>query len=204
MNMAFNWETKNVCVLFESWRIDSPESLIFSCLAVVILAAGYEFSKKMFRRWEWHALKRGFGPGIRRHHRRHHHRRHRDSGDSHDPEAANQSSSSATPPTGWNRGENSEDEVTGTGQDRQPQETDTMVPVRGRPERHAVSAKRRTNVRVTRAVLYSLQVFYSFFLMLIFMTYNWYLVISVVVGTAIGHFFFASDEMAGFRSMSCH
>ncbi|RKP38230.1 Ctr copper transporter [Dimargaris cristalligena] len=153
--MAFNWETKNVCVLFESWRIDSPESLIFSCLAVVILAAGYEFSKKI----------------------------------------------SATPPTGWNRGENSEDEVTGTGQDRQPQETDTMVPVRGRPERHAV---RRTNVRVTRAVLYSLQVFYSFFLMLIFMTYNWYLVISVVVGTAIGHFFFASDEMAGFRSMSCH
>ncbi|KAJ1971871.1 copper transpport protein, partial [Dimargaris verticillata] len=62
---------------------------------------------------------------------------------------------------------------------------------------------RRQKVRVTRAMAYSVQVFYSFMLMLIFMTYNGYLIVSVVVGTAIGHYLFGPDEVSGLRSMAC-
>ncbi|KAH9935771.1 Ctr copper transporter [Fomitopsis serialis] len=66
--------------------------------------------------------------------------------------------------------------------------------------------------RVTRAVLYGVQVFLSFFLMLVFMTYNAYLILAVIAGAAIGHFVFSSHfdinaALAGpvdSKGMSCH
>lgn len=51
------------------------------------------------------------------------------------------------------------------------------------------------HVRVLRAALYGLSVFVSFFIMLIFMTYNAYLILAVVVGAAAGHFVF-NQEMS--------
>ncbi|KNZ80253.1 Copper transport protein CTR2 [Termitomyces sp. J132] len=66
--------------------------------------------------------------------------------------------------------------------------------------------------RVVRASLYGLTVFLSFFLMLIFMTYNAYLIIAVVLGAAIGHYIFGSNvnvndllsEISGLKTMACH
>ncbi|PCH36066.1 Ctr copper transporter [Wolfiporia cocos MD-104 SS10] len=66
--------------------------------------------------------------------------------------------------------------------------------------------------RVIRALLYALTVFLSFFLMLVFMTYNAYLILAVVVGAGIGHFVFGShmdinSVMAGAvdsKGMACH
>ncbi|EGO00171.1 hypothetical protein SERLA73DRAFT_180611 [Serpula lacrymans var. lacrymans S7.3] len=46
--------------------------------------------------------------------------------------------------------------------------------------------------RALRASLYGVSVFLSFFLMLVFMTYNAYLILAVVVGAVIGHFIFGS------------
>jgi len=46
--------------------------------------------------------------------------------------------------------------------------------------------------RILRATLYGIQVFVSFFLMLVFMTYNAYLILAVVVGASIGHFVFGA------------
>ncbi|KAF7782138.1 hypothetical protein Agabi119p4_1514 [Agaricus bisporus var. burnettii] len=66
--------------------------------------------------------------------------------------------------------------------------------------------------RVLRAGLYGATVFLSFFLMLIFMTYNAYLILAVVLGAAIGHFVFSStlntdailcDSSSG-KGMACH
>jgi len=64
--------------------------------------------------------------------------------------------------------------------------------------------------RVIRALLYGACVFLSFFLMLVFMTYNAYLIIAVVLGAAIGHYVFGStidvDALvaADGKGMSCH
>lgn len=68
--------------------------------------------------------------------------------------------------------------------------------------------------RLIRASLYSLLVFISFFIMLIFMTYNGYLVLSVVAGAFIGHFLLNSDldvdddpvsgGAIGSNGMACH
>ncbi|KAI0266656.1 copper transporter [Gloeopeniophorella convolvens] len=47
--------------------------------------------------------------------------------------------------------------------------------------------------RTFRAGLYGAQVFVSFFLMLVFMTYNAYLILAVVLGAAIGHFVYGAE-----------
>ena len=86
------------------------------------------------------------------------------------------------------------------------------------------------SARLTRAALYGAQVFLSFFLMLVFMTYNVrllsslyslsysmfivqaYLIAATVLGAAIGHFIFSShmdiDAVlsggAADKGMACH
>ncbi|KAI0339889.1 Ctr copper transporter [Trametopsis cervina] len=45
-------------------------------------------------------------------------------------------------------------------------------------------------MRASRAIFYGAQVFLSFFLMLVFMTYNAYLILATVAGAALGHYIF--------------
>ncbi|KAL4078543.1 Ctr copper transporter [Scleroderma yunnanense] len=64
-----------------------------------------------------------------------------------------------------------------------------------------------THFRVLRAALYAASVFLSFFLMLVFMTYNAYLIFAVVAGAAIGHYVFGGylePDNLGKRGMACH
>ncbi|KAH8108017.1 Ctr copper transporter [Cristinia sonorae] len=67
--------------------------------------------------------------------------------------------------------------------------------------------------RISRAALYGSSVFLSFFLMLVFMTYNAYLILATVLGAAIGHFIFSPTMdieavLAGGsttnKGMACH
>jgi len=65
--------------------------------------------------------------------------------------------------------------------------------------------------RVVRSLLYGFNVFLSFFLMLVFMTYNAYLILAVVLGAAIGHFVLGSSmdvdavlNGSGDKGMACH
>lgn len=66
--------------------------------------------------------------------------------------------------------------------------------------------------RLSRASLYGVQVFLSFFLMLVFMTYNAYLILATVVGAAIGHYVFSPtldidavlSGTGGNKGMACH
>ncbi|TFK66537.1 Ctr copper transporter [Pluteus cervinus] len=66
--------------------------------------------------------------------------------------------------------------------------------------------------RILRAGVYGATVFLSFFLMLVFMTYNAYLITATVVGATLGHYIFAStinteavlSGVASGKGMSCH
>lgn len=65
--------------------------------------------------------------------------------------------------------------------------------------------------RVIRALLYGASVCLSFFLMLVFMTYNAYLIFSVVLGAALGHYILGStmnvDALlsdSNGKGMACH
>lgn len=50
--MLFTWNTKNLCIVFESWHIRSTAGLIFSLLAVVLIGMGYEALRAGTRRYE--------------------------------------------------------------------------------------------------------------------------------------------------------
>ena len=50
--MLFTWDTSNLCIVFESWRVTGIWSLIWSLLAIVALTAGYEAVREASRRYE--------------------------------------------------------------------------------------------------------------------------------------------------------
>jgi len=56
--------------------------------------------------------------------------------------------------------------------------------------------------RAIKALFYAVQVFYSFFIMLLFMTYNGYVMLAVAVGAFIGHLAFGVESAS--KDASCH
>ncbi|KAL2694231.1 hypothetical protein Neosp_000806 [[Neocosmospora] mangrovei] len=50
--MLFTWDTKNLCIVFRQWHIRSTSSLVFSLVAVILLAVGYEALRSLSRRYE--------------------------------------------------------------------------------------------------------------------------------------------------------
>ncbi|KAI1760955.1 Ctr copper transporter family protein [Hypoxylon sp. FL1150] len=56
---------------------------------------------------------------------------------------------------------------------------------------------------IIRAVLYAVQNFYAFMIMLLFMTYNGFVMISVAVGAGLGFYFFGSHTKA-LKETACH
>jgi copper transporter 1 len=51
--------------------------------------------------------------------------------------------------------------------------------------------------------MYAILMGISFWLMLVFMTYNGYLMIALVLGAGVGHYVFGQEKPAA-RSISCH
>ncbi|OAX36566.1 Ctr copper transporter [Rhizopogon vinicolor AM-OR11-026] len=61
--------------------------------------------------------------------------------------------------------------------------------------------------RAIRAALYGASVGLSFFLMLVFMTYNAYLILAVVLGAMVGHYMLGEvmePDNVGGKGMACH
>jgi copper transporter 1 len=56
--MLFNWDTDNLCIVFRQWHIRSTTSLIFSLIAVVLIAVGYEALRSISRSYEAAVAKR--------------------------------------------------------------------------------------------------------------------------------------------------
>ncbi|KAJ5816729.1 Ctr copper transporter [Penicillium robsamsonii] len=69
----------------------------------------------------------------------------------------------------------------------------------GRDNRGALAR----NGKLTLAALYAIQVFYSFFIMLLFMTYNGQVMIAVAVGAFVGYLIF-SDGTPASKTIACH
>ncbi|KAF9103845.1 hypothetical protein BGX29_002839 [Mortierella sp. GBA35] len=157
MNMLFNWSTENLCVVFESWKINSPLALIASCIVIIGLSASYEMLRAHSRKYEERLVE-----GARKR------------------QTANEASSSHA--------------VGGAAEDEIPL-------LAGRPYTLRLSNQQQ----LMRAVFYMAQVFVGFFLMLIFMTYNGYLMAATVIGAGVGFFYFGGDPTATpTKVLSCH
>lgn len=78
----------------------------------------------------------------------------------------------------------------------------------------SLQGNHQRNSRIYASVLYGIQVAFSFLLMLVFMTYNGWLMISVILGAILGHYWFAFRQipqqldnlplLSVSGSMACH
>ncbi|KAJ9669171.1 copper transpport protein [Coniosporium apollinis] len=68
------------------------------------------------------------------------------------------------------------------------------------PGRTRGEAEQRS--RMVKAAFYAVQVFYSFFIMLLFMTYNGWVMLAVAVGAFVGYLAFGNSTAA--KSVACH
>jgi len=66
----------------------------------------------------------------------------------------------------------------------------------------AKSAEERKGTLI-KGALYAVQVFYSFFIMLLFMTYNGWVMLAVAVGAFVGYIVFGRDSSSA-KSVACH
>ncbi|CAG8936096.1 unnamed protein product [Penicillium salamii] len=169
MNMLFNWSSKNLCIIFRSWRITGPISFLFSLVAIVILTAGYEGVRSVTRKYEAAHAQRlsAFVNSV-------------NTGDNEiaDPIIANGLANAIPHTHTYNEG------------------SPLLV---GRDNKAAFARKGK----VTLAALYAIQVFYSFFIMLLFMTYNGPVMIAVAVGAFVGYLAF-SEETPASKTIACH
>ncbi|KAI5923356.1 CTR2 short splice variant [Camillea tinctor] len=69
--------------------------------------------------------------------------------------------------------------------------------------REAATATISQRARIVKAALYAVQNFYAFMIMLLFMTYNGFVMIAVAVGAGVGYYLFGSHTRAT-KETACH
>ncbi|KAL4765610.1 low-affinity Cu transporter [Aspergillus foveolatus] len=170
MNMLFTWSTKNLCIVFSTWRVTGPLSLLGSLVVIVLLAAGYEGIRQVTRKYEVAHARR--------------------------------LSAFSTAVVGSN--EIAHGDVTGSGHGHESQ-SQAYVPNASSPLLVGSDNRRTVERRgkITMAALYGVQVFYSFFIMLLFMTYNGFVMLAVAVGAFVGYLAFG-ENMSATKSVACH
>ncbi|KAI1795601.1 Ctr copper transporter [Ganoderma leucocontextum] len=158
MNMLWNTQIADTCIVFRSWHISTTSAFVFSCAVIVGLGVLYEYLRVAQRN-----LDRRIAATL-------------------SAQGKGKAAAAAALAHGSVSGRDSpeiDSEEAGllTGALVKKMHVGTPLPF---------------TARVTRASLYGAQVFLSFFLMLVFMTYNAYLILATVVGAAIGHFIFSA------------
>jgi len=168
MNMLWNTDIIDTCIVFPQWHISSNFDFILSFFAIVALGVFYEYLREFQRRADVKIARSLRGP------------------------------------------------TTGAGaavSDRtvDPSEEDPLL-----TDCAVVKGRKIVAVppfaRIYRAALYGATIFLSFFLMLVFMTYNAYLILAVVLGASLGHFIFGGNMDpdailvggGGGKTMACH
>ncbi|TRX93146.1 hypothetical protein FHL15_006014 [Xylaria flabelliformis] len=197
--MLFTWDTTNLCIVFRQWHVTGTASLIFSLLAIVAICAGYEALREGTRKYESRlsnketaytvpisnkdtdidALPRSARGSSRARNGRYDEEHYQDDAAAHhDREQGQEQVAETTPFLGIER-------IGGGGA--------------GGPSESPVGER----ARIVKAVLYGVQNFYAFMIMLLFMTYNGYVMIAVAVGAGLGYYLFGSRTRAT-KETACH
>ncbi|KAJ1983194.1 copper transpport protein [Dimargaris cristalligena] len=181
MAMYFNGHTRDFCVLFASWTITSDTALGIACLASFLISIGYELLKLVMRRIDATAYRR-----VQRQTKL----------TAKELELANNASTDGAKD---NDDEAHHQHTSADGAHNYAH----YAPYGGAGDSH-----RRIGwfepIYFLRCFMYGIQVFYAFFLMLIIMTYNVYLIVSVCVGAMVGFYLFGREEITGYQTPTCH
>ncbi|WWC85776.1 uncharacterized protein L201_000642 [Kwoniella dendrophila CBS 6074] len=164
MNMLWNNQIADTCVVFESWHITGPMTMAISCIVVMAISFGYSTllnSIKTFDRKIALSLYQTSQPNRRE--------------------------NTITPvQNGYNA-------------------------IEGGSLAKAGVTRLSLQTRLTRASLYALSVGISFWLMLVAMTYNTYLFLSIIIGAFLGHIIYEAEMDVGTvlaggngKGLACH
>lgn len=69
---------------------------------------------------------------------------------------------------------------------------------------YKISFRGSSKQEALRSFIYATLVAISFWLMLVFMTYNGYLMIATITGAGFGHFVFGQGKLKASRDIQCH
>ncbi|KAG9125108.1 hypothetical protein FRC07_008946 [Ceratobasidium sp. 392] len=179
MNMLWNTQIIDTCIVFKSWHISSTGTFIVSFLAIVALGVAYEWLRRAQTVLDVRiarSISKGKASAL----------------DGPDSEEAPLNPRAYKKPAMF-----AELDFKDSGIEAIRMADATLSP----------------GARISRAALYGASVFLSFFLMLVFMTYNAYLILAVVVGASLGHYVFGAQMDAeavlnnagvGGKGMACH
>ncbi|ODH46883.1 hypothetical protein GX48_07026 [Paracoccidioides brasiliensis] len=174
MNMHFTFSSQNLCIIFKQWQIKGPFSLVLSLVAIALLTAGYEGVRELACRYEAGQrllLKDGSIPEARGY-------------ISNDETLANNDNDNGLPTSN----SNSNSPLLHNGE-----ASSSLL--------FAARTNRRRRGKLVLAAFYAVQVFYSFMIMLLFMTYNGWVMLAVTAGAFLGYLMFGG---AATKAVSCH
>ncbi|KIR63724.1 solute carrier family 31 (copper transporter), member 1 [Cryptococcus bacillisporus CA1873] len=165
MNMLWNNQVADTCVVFRSWHISGTWTMILSCLVIIGISLFYSYLLHYIKDYDRHIAAAIYSSTQQG-------RRDRD---------GSPAGTGLIPPIPAAYGGIESGAFGRIG-------TDVLIIIR------LASTRLPLNLRLIRAGLYAVTVAISFWLMLVAMTYNTYLFSSIVVGAFFGHVIY-EDEM---------
>ncbi|SPO26696.1 related to CTR2 - Protein involved in copper transport [Ustilago trichophora] len=202
MNMVWNWDTTNICILTSSWRITTPFSLYLSLALICLAGVLYEWLRLYIRLLDARLARSASSssssllsaPGGG------HRRRASLLLPTSNPASASSSSSSGERRASKRRSLSSS---IAAGSNHEPLETRKWV--------KSLETSRR--VQMWRSTLYAFSIGVSFLLMLVGMTFNAWIIGAIVAGAGLGHYWFNRDlsstsavlaASADDKGLACH
>ncbi|KAJ1600065.1 hypothetical protein NDA14_000370 [Ustilago hordei] len=168
MNMIWNYDTTNICILTSSWRITTPFSLYLSLTFIAFISILYEYLRLYIRQFDARLARNNPSNSLGIHRRR----------------------TSLLPTSTSSSSSGSERRGVGTSKRRA-----ATVGREDNGGRNGWVKELETSkkVQLWRSGLYASSVGISFLLMLIGMTFNAFVVGAIVIGAGMGHYWFNRD-----------
>ncbi|KAL8678084.1 MAG: hypothetical protein Q9186_005523 [Xanthomendoza sp. 1 TL-2023] len=177
ISMLWNWNTVDSCFISSSWHITSPGKFAGSCIGVVALVCVLELIRRLSRDYDRYILKGQtrsvFAPLTSRLNKR-----------SEDKEHTH--SRATEREAGGSLSSNGNDNTEGHEQPRQLRRRGPTI-----------------LQQMVRAVLHTTHFGLAYFIMLLAMYYNGYIIICIFLGALIGSFAFSSDMTAEYEGSGC-
>ncbi|KAL4910915.1 Ctr copper transporter [Aspergillus multicolor] len=174
ISMLWNWNTIDACFLARSWHIRSRGMFAGSCIGVILLVIVLEFLRRIAREYDAFIIHRA---QMRAQYL-----------------TPNQTQSQSTAPAPGSSSGSGSAAASDTGADAQKgNATTTTAPASTAPFRVRPSLIEQ----IVRALLHMLQFAVAYFVMLLAMYFNGYIIICIFIGAFLGSFIFSWEYIGG-------
>ncbi|GAM87549.1 hypothetical protein ANO11243_055760 [Dothideomycetidae sp. 11243] len=165
ISMTWNWYTVGACFISQTWQIKSPGMFAGSCIGVICLVISLEGLRRLQREYDRHNSRRQTRAGVL--------------------ESSASEHASLEPLAGGKYASSS-----AVAREEQGQQQQQGVAARGMPNRLILVQR-----QLVRALIHALQFGVAYFIMLLAMYYNGYIIICIIIGAFLGSFLCSWDQL---------